>query len=262
MSAFWSSIAADLVASLIFWFGLGLAAAQWARYTRRRFTLMFGSGNLEINVLLSNSAEPGANSSVSMNEIGGYRSLARLFDSTRGRLPELVSGLVDTAFLPSRFVLDVQASPEEVHAAPSTPRIVLGGAARNHVRRYYIETQQVTFETNVERQLPRPDVDLLHGAHIVATRGSRQGERYGEGRNCAVIEKFIDGRIHKPVICIAGHRSDSTRFACEYFVRHWPDLVKEFGSRPFVIVLEFPVSSLAPHMTHYVEPATPIREAF
>jgi hypothetical protein len=71
-------------------------------------------------------------------------------------------------------------------------------------------------------------------------------DTYMRTTDYGVIQKFTDAASHRVYFLIAGLGSRATE-GCGYFLRdHWAELLHEFGSQDFGIIVMFP-KSLGPH---------------
>jgi hypothetical protein len=70
------------------------------------------------------------------------------------------------------------------------------------------------------------------------TPGSAEGRAALES-DYAVIEKIIDADNGRVFFVLAGLQDRGTRGAGEYLVRHWEELIKEYGASPFQVLLQF-----------------------
>ena len=118
--------------------------------------------------------------------------------------------------------------------------IVVGAAARNRIRRLYLDENLTSLRMSNEcpdagtHQLPPEEryVEVLSGPDL--------GQRIAsESLELAVVEKVHDAVRGTTVIFCVGHRGDTTWAAAEYLARNWRSLRREFGEAPFAVCLGF-----------------------
>ncbi|MFD5830734.1 hypothetical protein [Lentzea sp. NPDC060358] len=239
-----ADIASNVIANIVFWLGLGLAAAATVRVGQRRFRRFFGlDANQQLAVCLSNTwnAETSARPrgySVSLHELRAAEAVTRLFGSASFRLPDLVRGLVDAIYLGGhRYDFHMTVSP----APADDPKrfaelggnlVVVGAAARNGVRGLYLDENLVNLRLGTEAGADERFVEVLGGADV--------GRRItSDSLELAVVERVHDAARGTTVVFCLGRHGDTTWAATEYLVRNWRGLEKEFGDRPFALCLGF-----------------------
>ncbi|MGK3202938.1 hypothetical protein [Amycolatopsis sp. MEPSY49] len=244
-------IATNVIANLLFWAGLGLAAAWAVRIAQRRFRGFFGLRTVpQLAVCLSNlwtsenSTRP-RGYTVSLHELRASEAVTRLFGSASLRLPDLVRGLVDAVYL-GRYHYDVHntVSPSSTDdprqfADLSSNLIVVGAAARNRVREMYLEENLVSLRLSIEgpadRELSEPTT-----SYAEVLTGSDVGRRIElEFLEPAIVEKVHDTVRGTTVIFCLGRKGDTTWAAAEYLTRNWAALRREFHDGPFALCLGF-----------------------
>ncbi len=121
--------------------------------------------------------------------------------------------------------------------------IAVGSSVRNSIRANYVKSKfpVLTFlgEDTRSEVTPGP----LGSITTVGYRenGIRRNVRY-LNRNLALVEKCYDARNGITVFFCLGVRADSSWVACEYLVRNWKALVREFDSSEFFLCLSFPLA--------------------
>lgn len=243
-----ADIASNVIANIVFWIGLGLAAAGTVRVGQRRFRRFFGlETNQQLVVCLSNVWNRSASTrprgySVTLHELRASEAVNRLFGSASFRLPDMVRGLVDAIYLGGhRYDFRTTVSPP----APDDPKqftelsgnlVVVGGARRNSVRRLYLDENLVSLRMSNELGDAGPDqqrfVEVLGGADVGRKISS-------ETLELAVVERVRDAARGTTVVFCLGRKGDTTWAATEYLVRNWRSLEREFGDRPFALCLGF-----------------------
>lgn len=243
-----ADIASNVIANIVFWIGLGLAAAGTVRVGQRRFRRFFGlDTNQQLVVCLSNVWNSSASTrprgySVTLHELRASEGVNRLFGSASFRLPDMVRGLVDAIYL-GRHRYDFRTS-----VSPSTsddPKqftelsgnlVVVGGAVRNSIRRLYLDENLVSLRLSneLEEAGPRQQqfAEVLGGADVGRKITS-------EALELAVVERVRDAARGTTVVFCLGRRGDTTWAATEFLVRNWRNLEREFGDRPFALCLGF-----------------------
>ncbi|MFC3456315.1 hypothetical protein [Amycolatopsis speibonae] len=144
-------IATNVIANIVFWIGLGLTVAGLIQIAQRRFREFFGlRTNQQLIGCLSNlwitttSTRP-RGYSVSLHELRESEAMTRLFGSASFRLPDLVHGLVDAIYLGGhkydvRSTVSPSATDDPKHfTGLDSNLIVVGAAARNRIRRLYLD---------------------------------------------------------------------------------------------------------------------------
>ncbi|HEX7307431.1 hypothetical protein [Lentzea sp.] len=242
-----ADIASNVIANIVFWLGLGLAAAATVRVGQRRFRRFFGlDTNQRLAVCLSNlwsattSARP-RGYSVSLHELRAAEAVTRLFGSASFRLPDMVRGLVDAIYLGGhRYDFHMTVSPAPTDdpkrfAELSGNLVVVGAAGRNGIRKLYLDENLVSLRLATETETGADDrfVEVLGGADVGRKITS-------DGVELAVVERVRDAARGTTVVFCLGRHGDTTWAATEYLVRNWRGLEKEFGDRPFALCLGFP----------------------
>ncbi len=243
-----ADIASNVIANIVFWIGLGLAAAGTVRVGQRRFRRFFGlETNQQLVVCLSNVWNSSASTrprgySVTLHELRASEAVSRLFGSASFRLPDLVRGLVDAIYL-SRHSYDFHTAvsppttddPKQF-AELSGNLVVVGGARRNSVRRLYLDENLVRLRLSNELSdagaHQQPFVEMLGGADVGRKISS-------EALELAVVERVRDAARGTTVVFCLGNRGDTTWAATEFLARNWRSLEREFGDRPFALCLGF-----------------------
>jgi hypothetical protein len=256
---FLTNVVANIIANVVFWLGLGGAVWILARNTRKSFLSFFGLTETHALKAYISNVRPSETENrrllVSGHEFRITRSLATLFGTAPGRYPDLVRGLVDGIFVGTRIRFDVDICPDTPERADDSAIIIVGGALRNTLRQYYVNTHQtLTLSSGEELGADRHPRPIMDHSYWRITRGPRVNENIGQGANTAVVERFIDPERGRVVICCAGIRGDGSWASVEYLVRHWRDLHRRFGQQPFAMVLEFPTGHPDPYLNEYVEP--------
>jgi len=244
-------ILTNVVANLIFWLGLGLIVGLTVRFGQRKFQKFFGlCVNQYLTVCLSNlwsteiSRRP-RGYAVALHELRASEAITRLFGSASFRLPDMVRGLVDTVWTGSRdYEFQTAVSP----ATTEDPRkfeylasnlIVIGAAARNSIRRLYLDSNTVSMKFSNE--LPEADFHQLPKDQLAVRIlvGENAGTEITSTYELAILEKILDHQRDTIVFFCAGIRGDTTWATTEYLVRSWRALLQEFGSGPFALCLGF-----------------------
>lgn len=261
MASFWLDIFTNLAANFLFWLILGVLFFFGSLAVENRMVRFFGlSRERRVLLLLSNLAGPQADGKtryyMSPHEFQATQSVNRLFGGAPLRLPELVRGLVDGVWLRRRVQCRVEVSEpnsstaDQINLAGSC--IVVGGAARNALRRYALDNAVVraTLAGEAHPVQPVPAV----GDEVTATIRLPDGnlQEITARKNLAVIEKVNQPDGYVNFFC-HGVRADTSWIAVEYLVRNWKDLYKRFGSRDFVVVIGVPWNHA--YYTEYSEPA-------
>ncbi|WP_336158713.1 hypothetical protein [Amycolatopsis sp. VC5-11] len=245
-------IATNVIANIVFWIGLGLAAAGMVRIGQHRFRTFFGlRANPHLIVCLSNlwntttSTRP-RGYSVSLHELRASEAITRLFGSASFRLPDLVRGLVDAIYLGGhKYDFQTTVSP----AVTDDPQhftglggnlIVVGAATRNRIRKLYLDENLVTLRLSNERPDADPHQLQPEAGYAEVLNGPDLGERVAsDATTLAVVEKVRDAVRGTTVIFCLGCRGDTTWAAAEYLARNWRLLRREFGDEPFAVCLAF-----------------------
>jgi hypothetical protein len=252
--------AANVLANLLFWFGLGGIFWLLARTGRRRFLRFFGvERDRSLTAYLSNLGLPTGDRRtkllISGHEFLVVRTLAKLFSSSTLRYPEFVRGLVDSIFIGKQITFQVDICPDRYELAVDSAILVVGGGVLNTLRRYYVATHQtLTIASSEELDMESHPTPIFQHGYWRITRGARASETLAHGVNSAVIERFVDSERSRIVLCCAGARADSSWAAVEYLVRHWRDLHRQFSDHPFAMVLEFPQGQGDSYLDEYAEP--------
>ncbi|MFD9705884.1 hypothetical protein, partial [Lentzea sp. NPDC059081] len=110
--------------------------------------------------------------------------------------------------------------------------VVVGAAARNSVRRLYLDENLVTLRLSTEAEAEERFAEVLGGAEV--------GRRItSDSLELAVVERVHDAARGTTVVFCLGRHGDTTWAATEYLVRNWRSLEREFGDRPFALCLGF-----------------------
>jgi hypothetical protein len=144
------NLLSNIVANIIFWFVLGIAAWGAIRITTQNKFLHFFNltYNKNLIVYLSNlwrrtsSSSRTEGYSLSEHEFRATQNINNLFGSAPFRLPELVRGLVDSFWIGQKIKVTTTVSPfstEEISF--SSNMIIVGGIPRNKVRLHYLKTE-------------------------------------------------------------------------------------------------------------------------
>lgn len=231
------SVAAGLLANVLFWVTFGALAWLSARGARRRLNRFFGVESAScIRVIASNlydgkEKNKDLAATLSLHEAKAASEIERLFSSAPIRLPELVRGLVDALWLPSQLRVEILVSPLERAVSESAdPAFILGSSSRNSTRRTYLELSQVgaRFEREVNPPLGRSGVVLLSGRKAVAAE-----------RQAVIVERTARVRGKPVTFFCLGDRADGTHHAVRWLVEHWRELERAHGDHSFIYVLEF-----------------------
>lgn len=245
-------IATNVIANVVFWIGLGLGVAGLVRIGQRRFRGFFGlRTNQQLIVCLSNlwttttSTRP-RGYAVSLHELRASETITRLFGSASFRLPDLVRGLVDAIYLGGhRYDFHTTVSPSETDepqqfAGLDSNLIVVGTAARNRIRKLYLDENLVRLRVSNERPDAGPHQQPPEERHVEVLDGPDRGQLItSDSLELAVVEKVHDTVRGTTVIFCLGRRGDTTWAASEYLARNWRALRKEFGDGPFAVCLGF-----------------------
>ncbi|MGW5918520.1 hypothetical protein ACWFPY_05980 [Nocardia fluminea] len=253
-------IATNLIANVVFWALLGTVFLVGSRVIERRMVAFFGlSEGRQIQVILSNLADPHPDGrprySLSLHEFQAAQSVNKLFGGAPLRLPELVRGLVDGIWLRRQVQCRTEVSPlasAGVDGAILTEScIVVGGGARNSVRKYGLDhlMARATLAGELFPEQPVP----ASGDEVAVTVRLEDGnvQRVNARKNLAVIEKVTRSGGYVNFFC-HGVRADTTWVAVEYLVRNWKQVSSEFGRDDFVLVLGVPWDNA--YFTDYLEP--------
>ena len=251
--------ASNLLANIVFWVGLGLLVWFVTSLTRGRFRSFFNlDAEARLCVFLSNLWSPERSGrpvgfTLSLHEFHATQSIARLVSGSPMRLPESVRGLVDGIWLRNAPQASFEPASETSPMRVGRTTIVLGAAARNTVRSAYVDRNVpqlvMTHELHDNRIY---DAHLDDEIAVVVARGDERGFRSPPGYNLAILEKMSDPERDASIFFCLGIRADGTRAACEYLVRHWARLQREFKSRDFALCLGFPKTEA--YLEQYVEP--------
>ncbi|MBB1157419.1 MULTISPECIES: hypothetical protein [Amycolatopsis] len=245
-------IATNVIANVVFWLGLGLAVAAMARVAQRRFRGFFGlRTNQQLIVCLSNLWTAAESSrprgySISLHELRASEAITRLFGSASFRLPDLVRGLVDAIYLGRhRYDFRTEVSP----SSSDDPRhfsglsgnlIVVGAAARNSIRRLYLQENLVSLRISSEHSDAGDEQLSQEAKYVEVLNGADLGQLVtSDSLDLAVVEKVHDTARGTTVVFCLGRRGDTTWAATEYLARNWRSLQREFGDRPFALCLGF-----------------------
>jgi hypothetical protein len=251
-------VVTNILANIIFWIGFGAISWIAIRISQRAFARFFGiSTNRNIQVYVSNLSQPQLDMpekfSLSEHEFRAVEAINRLFGSTPFRLPEIIRGLVDSFWLGSMLIVETKVSPVAISSVSlNSNLIVIGGAPRNVVRRYYLTTRSsyLIFGTELP---PSHPAYVDKPIHVVVMKGQKQGNKIEGDYNLAIIEKLYDPEHRITIFLCTGNRGDSSWGATEYLVRHWRELSQIFDSTEFAICLGF--SQTETYMRIYQEPS-------
>lgn len=247
-----ADIASNIIANIVFWIGLGLAAAAAVRLGQRRFRRFFGlDKNEQLVVCLSNLWSSSTSTrprgySISLHELRAAESVTRLFGSASFRLPDIVRGLVDAIYLGGhRYDFHNTVSP----SATEDPKqfaelggnlIVVGAAARNSIRKLYLDENLVSLRLSNELAEAGPHQQPPEGRFVEVLGGADVGRKItSDALELAVVERIRDTARGTTVVFCLGRRGDTTWAATEYLARNWRSLEREFGDRPFALCLGF-----------------------
>ena len=251
--------ASSFLGNLLFWVGLGLVVWASTARTRRRFSRFFGfDGQGVLTVYLSNLWQPELarrpiGYTLSLHEFHATQTVGRLIGSSHMRLPEIVRGLVDGIWLRRAPTATFTPAPIDGPASIGRTTIVVGAASRNSVRAAYVDRSLPLLTLSHEAAGARShDGHLAVEPYATLSRGETKGARLGAAYNPAILERLYDRDRNATVFFAAGFRADGTWGACEYLVRHWSSLQRQFKDRDFAICLGFPLSE--DYMTEYIEP--------
>lgn len=247
-----ADIASNVIANIVFWIGLGLAAAATVRVAQRRFRRFFGlDTNQQLVVCLSNlwsrsTSTRARGYSVSLHELRASEAVTRLFGSASFRLPDIVRGLVDAIYLGGhRYDFHNTVSPSATDdpkqfAELSSNLIVVGAAARNSIRKLYLDENLVSLCLSSELPDSAPHHQPPEQRFVEVLGGADVGRRItSETLELAVVERARDAARGTTVVFCLGRRGDTTWAATEFLVRNWRSLEREFGDRPFALCLGF-----------------------
>lgn len=257
----------NVAANFIFWIGLGLAVAAYARTAQRRFRRFFGlDRNDRLSTCVSNLWTESMGSrprgyAISLHELRASETVGRLFSSSPFKLPELVRGLVDAAFAGrsasppvTTTVAPTRTDGVSTYEHFSDNLIVIGASPKNCVRWDYVRRGLVKVRLSNETEaiilgeapLTSRHAEIVDGQDVRATVNS-------EALHVAVIEKIIDADRAISIFFCLGQRGDVTWAAVEYLARSWRQLEREFGSGGFAVCVGFP------EMNYSQEYFTPVR---
>jgi hypothetical protein len=252
------NLISNVLANVIFWFGLGLVIWIGIRITQSRFLKFFGlEFNRTLIVYLSNLWEPTTRKPegyvISGHEFRVSESVNSLFGSTPFRFPELVRGLVDSFWIGKKLKILTTVCPLTLEDITFTQNmIIIGATPRNIVRRYYVKTGPPYLIFSKELKEIGDDADQLATPWVQVIKGHRKSDRIEGDYNLAIVEKLYDEEHKTVVFMCLGERADSSWTATEYLVRHWGKLSKKFGDKEFALCLGFPMSES--YMDDYEEP--------
>lgn len=174
-----------------------------------------------------------------------------MFDRTPIRLPDTAKGLVDGIWLRRKVLVEMIVAPPTHEDRSDRLAIVVGSSSRNSFRRDYVTrglpAALLAVETPSGKDLRSNEVREV----LVGTSGGDE-QVIKSTQGVAIVERFNVPDSSRLIFFCAGARGDTTRGAVEYLIRHWKDLQREFGSRPFVVCLGFPLPEYYP--TDYIEP--------
>jgi hypothetical protein len=255
---FWGDVLRNAVGEVLVWGGLGLLFLLGVRLTQRRFRRFFGLDCTESLVIyLSNLWPPSEGNReglvISGHEFRVTESVNKLFGGAPFRLPELVRGLVDSFWLRDKVATRTVVSPLLDDALDlASNMIIVGSTARNSVRRHCVHTGAPYLLLGIERQdfTANSPGHARTTAHII--KGRRSGTAISGEYNLAVVEKICDEEHQTAIFMCLGVRADSSWTATEYLVRHWRQLSKKYGRRPFALCLGFPKGE--DYMNAYEDP--------
>lgn len=245
-------ILTNVIANVVFWIGLGVTAAAVVRVAQRRFRRFFGlDANQQLATCLSNlwttatSTRP-RGYSVSLHELRASEAITRLFGSASFRLPDVVRGLVDAIYLGGhRYDFRTAVSPAPTDDPKNFPElagnlIVVGAAARNRVRRLYLDENLLSLRISNELPDAGPHQSPPDQRYVEVLTGADVGRRVtSDSLELAVVEKVRDTVRGTTVVFCLGRRGDTTWAATEYLARNWRALQREFGDAPFALCLGF-----------------------
>ena len=260
--SFIASVAASLLATLLFWLGLGATFWGLTRLTDRRLQRFFGLGRSRVvEVHLSNTSlntpptkDGRIRQTLSVHESWAAASVAQLFQRAPLRLSEMVRGLVDALWLRDATQVRVQVGT----GAPSHDcacLIVVGGTTRNVTRRAMVKTHSILAAMDWEWSGDEVDFDVAHS--VVIDSVGVQNHSVPDGTLPALIERGHDEQGRTIFHCV-GQRADGTWIAVEYLLRNWRGLDQEFKGADFVLILSTPDASPMP--TTYAEPRVVLRQ--
>ncbi|MCP5109910.1 MAG: hypothetical protein GY953_03650 [bacterium] len=236
------SMVGSLLAQLLFWFLLVLAA--WLSYVlpvRKRFESFFGlNRSSRIDIVLSNLWKPGHGGGkpwgkiISGDELEAARRLNNVLASASPGFPEFVRGFVDNIWLKDKFQISINVS-EEKHSDLSYPGnlFVIGSTNKNSARRHYLQGRATGLIIEGESPTPITDIhkNLLKSDFIVRVDGRDTKSQIRDGCSPALIERFVtptpQGDGMRVVFIFAGRKARDSRAAVRYLARNWKKLQKE-----------------------------------
>lgn len=262
---FSASVLGSLLASIIFWLGLGGLFWLLTWMTEKRLRRFFGLHRSRVvEVHLSNTSlnDPptsdrrGIRRTLSLHESWAGAAVTQMFQRAPMRMSEMARGLVDALWLRDMIQTRIQVG-EGDPSEDCECLIVVGGTTRNLTRRKLVESESVRAAMDWEWSGTHASSDQSH--QVVIKSVGTQVHDVSPGHLPALIERRRND-LGQTVISCVGQRADGTWLALEFLLRTWRSLDEEFGDRDFVLVLSTPDATPMP--TDYIAPKVLARQSF
>lgn len=240
---FIKDLSCSVLANFIFWLCMGFVVWMIIRLKYKRLLRFFGlQKNRSISVYLSNlwnaTTERPVGYLVSGHEFRVTETINNLFGKTSFLLPDLVRGLVDSVWIGKEITKDITVSPISTDQLRFSNMIVVGSTVRNSVRRHYLNVYTPYLAIVGEQAATNLSTESLsQGVEIL--KGLRKGKVIDGPYKFAIVEKIIDEEHGTVIFMCFGLRGDGSWLAVEYLARHWEELYKQYGDKPFAKCLGF-----------------------
>ncbi len=266
------NIMTSVIASIIFWAGLGAVFAGYVKTTQAHIRKFFGlKSEHKLIIYLSNVWSPDtvlrSESSrpvyyIGLSELKASQALTGLFGTTSFRLPDMVRGFVDSIWSNSTKNVEtiigepIGCDSSRGHLNGTESLVIIGSSLWNSLRRSYIEKQPVamlfSFESSPESQ--------MHADTVIIQRGPAASEIVKPNLKLGILERVQDPATRSVVFFCIGASGTTSRAVTEYLVKNWRHLQKEFGNTNFAVCLGFANAedhldaNAEDHLDAYVEP--------
>lgn len=246
MLDFLSSTLSNIVANIIFWLTGGLIVGFLLSRRRKKLYRFFGiSKNKTMTVYLSSFSVRDKTVKDFRGEVRSYQGLGvpnsefleipnitGLFSSNAlERIPDMLSGLVDSIWLERKPLIEFLASPLDLNEIKPTNYICIGGPAFNSVTEYYLRTGN----PYVKLEEAKEEAEGVWKLEIC--RGKRHGEVInspnGGTWDYGMILRIKDNDRKISVFIVAGTNMNSTRAASQCLVDNWEKLYRQYGAEDF-----------------------------
>lgn len=254
MDSFWSGVASNVLANLLFWGGGG--ALVWLGILvgrRRKLARFFGLRNgtsytvylsgylIEKYAVKDRDGVPRGHQGLAIPEyeFQSIPVLNRVLSVANSPIvPDLFRGLIDGLWLLSLPTVQYVPSPQTFTDTPISSVLCIGGPKFNAVTEYFLRTRGALFFT----QFKDPDSKRWR---IVVNTGSRKDEVIGADLpktevDVGYVQRLVDTESGAVVFLLAGLGVNGTRAAAHYLEANWLKLYARFGNRDFGVVFKCP----------------------